>query len=264
MTIQSVKRALDILSLFTPSQPILGITEIAVQMGLPKPTAHGLVQTLADEGFLTQSNETRRYSLGLRVYELGTFVSTHLRVNQVGGGFVQRLAREMDLMARIAIWDRGEVLVTLNSFPTAQLLPYVHLGPKVPAYCSATGKAILSTWSEGAQAAYFAKTELLPLTQHTCTENGRLKEELRVAASTGYASESEECLMGLACIGVPLFDHTGSCSAAISVSGGPELMAREALPQIISEVKRTAGEISYSMGYIPLLGKGNIRKGVTI
>ncbi|BCS98289.1 IclR family transcriptional regulator [Desulfoluna limicola] len=251
MAIQSVKRAIDILSLFTPSQPSLGITEMATRMGLPKPTVHGLVQTLADEGFLSQSDETRKYSLGLRVYELGTYVTSHLRVNQVGGPAAQRLARHTSLMARIAIWDRGEVLVTLNLFPNVQSPPFINLGPKVPAYCSAIGKAILSACPEKDLEAYLSRTPLEPLTPKTCTDADALKGELETARRQGYACESEEYIMGLACIGAPLFDHSGRCTAAISVSGGPELLAREEMQAIATDVMRTAGEISLAMGYNP-------------
>ncbi|MBT6500816.1 MAG: helix-turn-helix domain-containing protein, partial [Deltaproteobacteria bacterium] len=52
MTIQSVKRALDILSLFSPSRPNLSIADISRAVGLPKSTAHGLVKTLLEEGYL--------------------------------------------------------------------------------------------------------------------------------------------------------------------------------------------------------------------
>ncbi len=44
--IQSVQRALDILSCFSISRPALGINEISDAIGLPRPTVHGLVRTL--------------------------------------------------------------------------------------------------------------------------------------------------------------------------------------------------------------------------
>lgn len=251
MAIQSVKRALDILSLFTPSQPSLGITDMARLLGLAKPTIHGLVQTLADEGFLSQSDETKKYALGLRVYELGTCVVSHLRVNQIGGPAARRLARQTALMSRIAIWDRGMALVTLNQLPNDPSLPFTNLGPKVPAYCSAVGKAMLSTLPVDALDAYFDRTRMTPLTPKTLTDEGALRKELATVRSRGYALESEEYIMGLACIGAPLFDHTGRAVAAISVSGSPELLESKEVPAIATDVMRTAGEISFALGFTP-------------
>lgn len=254
MTIQSVKRALDILSLFTPNQPSLGVTEIARQMGLAKPTAHGLVQTLADEGFLSQCTESKKYTLGLRVYELGSYVSSHLRVNQIGGPAARRLSQQTGLMARIGIWDRGRVLVTLNVFPNDDPLPFVNLGPKVPAYCSAIGKAMLATFTSDALEGYLDQTLLEPMTPHTIVQRDTLFQELGRTRTEGVSRESEEYIVGLACIGAPLYDSSGRAEAAISVSGGPDLWSREDLTDIKTAVQRTAGEISFALGYAPMPG----------
>ena len=81
MGIQSVHRALDILSLFSAAQPRLGITEMSNVLGLPKATVHGLVRTLVQRGFLYQDIETRKYRLGLTIYELGTILAGTLKSN---------------------------------------------------------------------------------------------------------------------------------------------------------------------------------------
>ena len=71
MSIQSVKRASQILSLFSKARTSLGSTEISKELGIHKATAQGLVRTLWEEGFLSQNPETRKYRLGLKIYELG-------------------------------------------------------------------------------------------------------------------------------------------------------------------------------------------------
>ena len=251
MAIQSVQRALTILTLFSDEQPLMGITEISRLMTLPKPTIHGLVQTLADEGFLVQDSETRKYSLGLKIYELGVFLSGTLRVNQIGGPTAQRLSKSTGLMVRIAIWERDMILVTLNLFPTVDetvLFRQLGLGPSVPAYSSAVGKAILSTLSPNKVAEYLDRTELTPFTPATITSAKKLKEELAAIKETGFAIEREEYLNGLACISVPIFNATGASTAAISISGTTDFLKDPRLPQIKAELKQTANEISIGMG----------------
>ncbi len=148
MAIQSVKRALGILSLFSPTTSRLSIKEISELMDLPKPTVHGLVKTLFEDGFLMQDDDTRKYSLGLSIYELGTYLSSSLKINQLGATPVQRLAKNIGLMTRIALWDAPMALVTLNLFPDMDTPQFQQLGPKVPAYCTAIGKAVLFTLTE--------------------------------------------------------------------------------------------------------------------
>ena len=67
--IASLQRALDILALFGPQTPELGITDIAKSLNLHKSTASGLVYTLQRNGYLAQNPENRRYHLGLQLVE---------------------------------------------------------------------------------------------------------------------------------------------------------------------------------------------------
>ncbi len=251
MAIQSVQRALTILTLFSAENPRLGITEISRLMNLPKPTIHGLVQTLIEQGFLVQDPETRKYSLGLKIYELGLFLSGTLKINQIGGPSAQRLAKSTGYMTRVAMWDRDMVLITMNLFPTIDdtyLFRQLGLGPRVPAYSSAVGKAILSTFSPEKLDAYIERTDFAPFTENTVISADTLKADLETTRKTGFAMECEEYLKGLSCISVPVFDSTGESSAALSVSGSVDLLNDPELPAIKAKLKQNAGEISMGLG----------------
>ncbi len=254
MTIQSVKRAIDILTLFSPERPRLGITEISRMMKLPKPTIHGLVQTLIEQDFLVRDKETRKYSLGLKLYELGIFLSGTLKINQVGGGPAQRLSVKTGLMVRLAIRDKDKVLITMNLFPTvddSMIFRQLGLGPKVPSYCTAVGKAILSTFSPEKRKEFLAQVNLARHTPKTLVQEDELLAELEDAARKGVSMESEEYMRGLSCIAAPIFDDSGEAVAAISISGGVDLVKRKDLADLSDNLVKTAAEISRSLGCPP-------------
>ncbi len=254
MAIQSVQRALTILTLFSPENSRLGITEISKMMNLPKPTIHGIVKTLLGEGFLVQDPETRKYSLGLKIYELGVFLSGTLKVNQIGGPTAQRLAKSTGRMTRVAIWDRDMILITLNLFPTIDdsfLFRQLGLGPSVPAYSSAVGKAILSTFSSKEIDEYLDRTDLIAFTSKTITSAKKLKSELEKIKKTGFALECEEYFNGLACISMPIYNSDGKATSAISVSGQADLFDDPKLPEIKTGLEQAANEISIGMGCPP-------------
>jgi len=250
MAIQSVNRALDILFLFTGTSPRLGITEISKLLGLTKPTVHGLVQTLVKRGFLYQDPETRKYSLGLKIHELGSILTGTLKINQVGEGPAYRLANKTNHMVRIAIWDQNEILVTFNGIPGHHTAKYQQLGPRVPAYCSASGKAILSKLPPESLSEYLKEIKLTPYTSNTITKTSRLVKELERARKSGYAEDHEEYLPGLYCVSSTIFDRSGTPFAAISVSGGINFFSTPHLNDIIQNMIETAAEISRSMGYL--------------
>ena len=67
---QSLERGLAILGCFTPERPVLGIADIADDLGMSRSTTHRYVITLVALGFLEQG-ASRKYRLGLRVTDLG-------------------------------------------------------------------------------------------------------------------------------------------------------------------------------------------------
>jgi IclR family transcriptional regulator, KDG regulon repressor len=83
MIIQSVSRALSILSLFSPTTTHLGITEIGKLLGLKNQTVHGLVRTLVFDGFLAQDDKTKKYCLGIKNFEIGHYFLGASQVYQV-------------------------------------------------------------------------------------------------------------------------------------------------------------------------------------
>src|SRR5258707_12370075 len=67
---QSLERGLAILGCFTPARPVLGIADIADELGMSRSTTHRYVITLVALGYLEQG-ASRKYRLGLRVTDLG-------------------------------------------------------------------------------------------------------------------------------------------------------------------------------------------------
>ena len=249
--IQSVNRAITILSLFSHRRPRLGITEISRILNLPKGTVHGLVRTLLNAGFLQQEPETRKYQLGLKLYEMGITLAVNLEINQKAVGLANKLAKSVNLVSRIAIWDGDSALITLNVDPRSNSLFVHQIGPRIPAYCSSVGKAILAFLNNEELNAYLSRTELIPYTPKTITQKERLLNELEETRQRGYSIDQEETTLGLVCIGAPIFGKGGHLEASISLSGDPGRFRKKQLKGLCEKLIKTAGEISRSMGYFP-------------
>jgi IclR family transcriptional regulator, KDG regulon repressor len=251
-TIQSIDRAVEMLLLFTRNRPKLGITEISRDLGLPKGTVHGLVRTLAKAGFLQQDTESKKYRLGLKIYELGMILAGTLEITNKGVGPSGQLARRTNLTTKIAIWDGNSALLILHLDPKAHALFTQQIGPSIPAYCSALGKAILAYLSPEEIDAYLARTPLIPYTSQTVVQGEALLAELEEIRQKGYSVDREESVLGFECIGAPIVGRTGKVEAAISLSGSTEQLLykqTEKTEALIKQLLVTAAEISRSLGY---------------
>jgi DNA-binding IclR family transcriptional regulator len=243
--IQSVKRATDIISLFSSSRTALGITQIAGLLNLNKATTWGLVSTLEKQGFLQQDPETSKYGVGAKLFELGMVYLGNLEVNAKASRSVHELANRTGFNSRVGIWDGGTVLITLLALPKSEDSLSHQLGPRVPAYCSGVGKALLAYLGEEELQKYLQETELIRHTRTTIVTAEELLDDLKETRERGYSISAEEMIPGVVALGAPIFDRTkrpvGSIS--LSVAGGKDL------DRMADEVLRTAAEISQKMGF---------------
>ena len=251
IVIQSVQRAIHILNLFSFNKPRLGISEIGRSLNLPKGTVQGLVRTLAYGGFLQQDKETRKYQLGLKIYELGTILAGSLEINQKASNPAHQLAKRTRHLVRIAILNDYTTLVTMDAYPRS--LPFLsrHLGARVPLYCTALGKALLAFLDQKEINTYIKQVELIPYTSKTITLKSQLLKELRETRKRGYSINREEHLLARAAIGAPIFGREGHPVASICIVADPSQITGEKIQRLAKEVIATALEISQMMGFSP-------------
>ena len=247
--IQSVYRVLTLLSLFDRRHPRLGVTEISRMMNLPKGTVHGFVRTLSRMKYLRQDSATRKYQLGLKIYELGAILADSLEINEKAAEAARQLANRTRLTSRIAVWDGDSALLTLSIDARYRYSFVKQIGPRIPAYCSGVGKALLAFLDEEELNVYLEQTKLLRHTANTITQKEKLLKELEGVRRRGYSEDREESTPGLACIAAPIFGRDGKLEAAISLSGEPGRIQGKQMKELVDLLLKTAREISRSMGY---------------
>jgi IclR family KDG regulon transcriptional repressor len=249
MSIQSVHRAIQMLCLFSVDKPYLGITEISRALGLHKATVQNLVRTMVEDGFLRQDPDTRKYQLGLRLYELGFILEETLEINQKASDLAHQLAAKTHHLVRIAILDADEALITLHAYPRTRPFIFRHFGPHVPLYCTALGKALLAFLGKDEIDAYVERVTFIPYTSNTITQKDRLLKELEETKQRGFSINREEHLMASTSIGAPIFGKEGRITASIALTGDPRnILENETFSR---ELVVSASWISRLMGYSP-------------
>ena len=251
MNIQSVQRATDIISLFCKSPGRLGITEIAAALKLNKGTVWGLVTTLERQQFLQQDAATRKYGVGPKLFELGMVYVGGLEINARGARHAQGLADRTKLDARIGIWDNATVLITFLAVPRSEDHISHQIGPRVPAYCSAIGKALLANLDAARLKDYLRDVALQRHTRATLMTREALRADLEATRERGYSISREEMIPGLAALGAPIFGRNRELVGAISISESPRIVLGKRLERLGYELGCAAADISREMGYNP-------------
>ena len=246
---QSLERGLAILSAFTPDRPALGISELARELALTRSTAHRYVATLATLGYLQQDDATRKYRLGPRVLDLGFSVLGSLELREIAAPHLRRLTDITGHTSNLAIRDDTDVIlidrVRGRPGPYHHLEFTLHVGSRIPSYCSATGKALLAFLPRPDLDQILNRIDLIQRGPRTLTSKRALLTELDQVRRTGIAINDEELESALRSIAAPVRSRSGEVIAAVNVAipWSPATMS-ELARRLGPAVQATAHEIA--------------------
>ena len=243
--LQTVDRALHILSLFTPSRPEVTVSQAAAALGVSRSIASRLLAALEARHFVAQDPETGRFRLGVRNLDLGAlFLQSH-RLVSAAMPYLEQLGRDETLLgvANLFILDDGEAL-RLASYPAR---PLTRL--RVPAHCTASGKVLLASLPDAALDQFVAGQGLPARTPRTITDISALRQCLDEVRQRGYAIDAEENEFGGYCYAAPISDvarrPVGAVSISVQTTGAP---SAERSLRLIQAVAGAGRRISESLG----------------
>jgi IclR family transcriptional regulator, pca regulon regulatory protein len=219
---QSLERGLAVLATFTPDRPALAISELARELALTRSTTHRYAATLAKLGYLQQDDSTRKYRLGPRVLDLGFSVLGSLELREIAAPHLRRLTDTTGHTSNLAIRDDTDVIlidrVRGRPGPYHHLEFTLHVGSRIPAYCSATGKALLAFLPRPDLNQIVDRIDLIQRGPHTLTSKTALFAELDRVRRTGIAVNDEELESALRSIAVPVCSRSGEVIAAVNIA----------------------------------------------
>lgn len=246
--VRAVERALQIMECFDNEHPERGISEIAQAVDLHKATAHRIVTTLVNYGYLERADEGQKYRLGLELTNLGFKVIHRMDLRREALPHMKQLIQEWDETCDLCVFDRGMVLYIEVLRGNRALTVAAAVGQRLPVHATASGKLFLA-YLPADQLEIILSESLNSYTDNTITSPDDLQEQLKKIRDQGYAVDYEEFEPGVCAIAAPIFNRSGNVIAAI---GGPSPMSRmtpERVSKIVQAFIEAAKAISHRMGY---------------
>jgi DNA-binding IclR family transcriptional regulator len=214
----SVGKALAVLDAFRGGGVLLGVSQIAERAHVPKSTAHRLLAVLVDRGYVERVDA--RYRLGRAAFELGNMVAEcrpH-SLRAVAIPYMTDLYRRFDATVHLAVLDGMDVLYVEKIYGHNGVDVPSRIGGRVPAMCTALGKAIFA-FSDDQTIARALSIQVPRLTAKTMTNPSILASSLLKARETGIAHDYEGSSVGAHCMAAPILRRsTSEVLGAISMS----------------------------------------------
>jgi IclR family KDG regulon transcriptional repressor len=246
--LQTIQKAGELLALYDRDHTEWGVREAATKLKIAKSSAHDLMSSLAQLGFLNRTEENR-YRLGWRLVTLSETLLATTELRKEAHPVMEELAARYQETIHLAVLD-GTQAVYVDKLEGRQAVrvELTSLGARLYAHCSALGKVLLAFRSEEEVKHIIQMAGLPRFTDNTITEEEDLLQNLNKIRKQGYAYDMEEILVDLCCVGAPIHNYTGQVIAAISMSI-PAYRFRRSPTKYREAIVRTAKIISERLGY---------------
>ena len=222
------------------------MTQIAEQVGIHKSTVHRLLATLEHKRFVQRDPDTGNYRLGIRLLQMAYLTLERNDLHQIAAPFLRYLSEQYKENIHLAVLDDTDV-VFVNIIESSQRVKLAAaLGQRLPAFATASGKAILAFLPEEA-VQRILKRGMPQYTPYTPLSPETVFEDLRLIREHGYALSEQEYEEEINAVAAPIFDAESHPVASVAIAGPSYRLTRERMIGIGPHVSRTAHDITQEL-----------------
>jgi len=240
----SLARGLIVIQAFTQQNPQMTISQLSVRTGLSRAAVRRCLYTLTKLGF-AGAEDGSRYSLRPRMLTLSHTYTASNTLSSAAQPILERMSAALRESFSVATLDGDDIVYVARTTVNRVMAVDLHIGSRLPAYCTSMGRILLAYLPAEQLEAYLARVVLTPHTTRTVTSIEKLRMLLRNVRRNGYALCDQEYEVGLRSLAVPVFAPNGRAVATINLSGNaPRISALEMQTRFLPHLRNAANELA--------------------
>ena len=238
--IAGIAKGLAVLESFDTERQRLNATLAAQRAGLTRAAARRHLLTLAHLGYL--ETDGHYFWLAPKVLRFSGSYLASARLPRLVQPTLNRLAALTGESFSAVVLDGDEVVIVARSGPTRLLAYGLHLGARLPAHATSTGRVLLAARTRPEFNAWMKGRVLPRLTVHTIVDPRRFRAVIEQVRAQDWCVASEEHELGVHALAVPLRSMQGATMAALNVVAAPQrlearMMQKELLPLLMEAAR---------------------------
>ncbi|WP_186033444.1 DNA-binding transcriptional regulator KdgR [Burkholderia gladioli] len=227
----------------------IGISELSNRLDMSKTTVHRFLQTLKTLGFVAQEDETERYRLTIRLFELGSQALESVDLVREADVEMRRIGRLTREALHLGAFDEDHIIYIHKIDADYGLRMHSRIGRTNPLYSTAIGKVLLAWMAPEEAREALSRIEFRKSTQKTLASAEAVWSILPHVREQGYGEDNEEQEDGLVCLAVPVFDRFGRVIAGLSISFPTMRCGADTKAHYVALLKQAGRVISSKLGY---------------
>lgn len=226
--IAGMAKGLAVLESFDTQRQRLNATLAAERAGLTRAAARRHLLTLAHLGYLETDGSW--FWLAPKVLRFSGSYLASARLPRAVQPTLNRLAGLTGESFSAVVLDGDHVVIVARSGSAMQAYG-LHLGARLPAHATSTGRVLLAAKTKSEFAAWMKGRELPRLTGHTVVEPRAFRALVDQVRQQDFCLASEEHELGVHALAVPLRDMDGRTVAALNVVASRQRLDPRTIPK---------------------------------
>jgi IclR family pca regulon transcriptional regulator len=246
----SLAKCFKVLEALNAAGRAVGLTELAQLAGLNRSGVQRITHTLRVLGYLRQDPATKAFRLSGRMLEFGHTVLATNAVRERAEPHLEALNRRTSETVNLMELE-GDEIVYVSRFPSLHAVSVdLHVGSRLPAFCTAAGRAILSQIDPAEALARLKAARRTGMTRFTVIDLAGLRLALQAAREQGYALNNQEAFIGDISVAAPLLDRLGHPLGAVNIAvPSPRWQLDDVLARLVPHLLKTAAAINRELRY---------------
>jgi IclR family pca regulon transcriptional regulator len=238
----SLARGIAVVRAFDEAHQRLTVAEASTRSGIPRAAVRRCLYTLQCLGYV--GAEGSHFFLKPSIVSLGHVYLSTTPLAAIAQPLLDRIGRETGEGCSIAVLEETDVLYIANSSKTPLISVNISVGHRLPAYCTANGRVLLSALPDAEFQRRLGMMKMTPLTEKTVRTKRQLAERVAQAGQDGFAIVDQEYVLSVRSIAVPV-TRGGQVAASLSISVLADHFSAEDLKvRLLPALKRAAAEFA--------------------
>ncbi|OEF22765.1 DNA-binding transcriptional regulator KdgR [Vibrio rumoiensis] len=246
--VSSVMKVFGILQALGEQKDI-GITELSQRLMMSKSTTYRFLQTMKMLGFVDQEGEADKYSLTLKLFEVGAKSLEYVDIISLADKEMRQISEQTNEALHLGALDVDHIIYTHKIDSNYNLRMQSRIGRRNPLYSTAIGKVLLAERTEEFVRETLKDVTFIRHTDKTHENVDQLLAELKIVKQQGYAEDNQEQEPGLYCIGAPVYDRFGHVVAGLSISFPTIRFDENRKADYVAMLQNACKNISEHLGY---------------
>lgn len=249
---RSLERALRILCSFSNEKHEMSLADLSKTLDLPKSTVYRLCDTLIKHDFLKYDEEKVKYSLGLKLFDLGGVVFSSFSLREAASYHLSQLQNKTKQTVFLGVLQNNHLMYLDKRECKENPIRFrTDIGTRRQPYFGVMGQVLLSALPESEVIRILKINPFKPITKKSLRTRKELNKRLVKIREQGYALDKGEIIEGVEGIAAPVRNYSGRVVAAVAVRFIYLSVGEEREKRLIKDVCETARLISLDLGYHP-------------